>query len=69
MKKISVGFMLTQTAQINLPRKLFLKNNPVLKEKMGKMSRKLAEEKYDKNILCAKFTNIIKKIENVQKLP
>ena len=36
---------------------------------MGKMSRKLAEEKYDKNILCAKFTNIIKKIENVQKLP
>ena len=48
---------------------VFLKNNRVLKEEMGKMSRKLAEEKYDKNILCAKFANVIKKIENVQKLP
>ena len=38
---------------------LYLKNNPDLAKKMGKNSRRLAETKYDKSILCAKFADMI----------
>ena len=63
MKKTS-GFYVDPNWPNQLADKIvFLKNNRVLKEEMGKMSRKLAEEKYDKNILCAKFANVIKKLK------
>jgi len=70
VEKNKCGFYVDPSCPNQLADKIvFLKNNPALKEKMGKMSRKLAEEKYDKNILCANFTNVIKKIQSVQKLP
>lgn len=42
---------------------IMLKKNPDLCEKMGLNSRKLAENKFDKSILCKQFANLIKKLE------
>jgi len=39
-----------------------LKNDPTLCISMGNNARKLAEEKYDKNILCCQYIEVIKKI-------
>ena len=39
---------------------LYLKNNPDVGYKMGLNSRKLAEEKYDKVLLCKEFYNVVK---------
>lgn len=44
---------------------LFLKKNNLKKENMGILSRKLAEEKYDKKILCKNFADVVKKIKYV----
>nr|WP_240467917.1 glycosyltransferase family 4 protein [Euzebyella marina] len=41
---------------------LFLKNNPIILEQMGKNSRTLAETVYDKSILCDKFANLVDKL-------
>ena len=38
---------------------LTLKNNPDLAKQMGENSRALAENKYDKSILCAQFAEVI----------
>ncbi|PRX55301.1 glycosyltransferase family 4 protein [Flagellimonas meridianipacifica] len=43
---------------------LHLKANPKLTEKMGLNSRKLAETKYDKSILCSEFVDVIDSISN-----
>lgn len=40
-----------------------LKNNPKLCEVMGLNSRKLAETKYDKSILCKEFANLVKELK------
>ena len=40
---------------------LFLRSNPDIVQKMGRRSRKLAETKYDKSILCEEFAQLIKK--------
>ena len=39
-----------------------LKNDPKLCISMGNNARKLAVEKYDKNILCGQYIEVIKKI-------
>lgn len=39
-----------------------LKNNPLLCKEMGENSRKLAEEKFDKSILCNQFVELIEKV-------
>lgn len=39
---------------------LFLKSNPKIVLEKGKLSRKLAESKYDKSILCEEFAQLIK---------
>ncbi len=43
---------------------VFLKNNPVILKQMGANSRKLAETKYDKSILCREFSTVV---DHVQK--
>lgn len=40
---------------------LFLKSNPDIVQEMGRLSRKLAETKYDKSILCEEFAQLINK--------
>lgn len=40
-----------------------LKDSPKLCGEMGKNSRKLAETRYDKSILCKKFVNVVKQVE------
>ena len=40
---------------------LYLRSNPDIIREMGKRSRKLAETKYDKSILCEEFAQLIKK--------
>lgn len=42
---------------------IYLKENPEIAKKMGLNSRKLAETKYDKSILCREFADVVKKIE------
>lgn len=44
---------------------IFLKNNPELLQQMGANSRKLAETKYDKSILCREFSSVV---DNVQRM-
>ena len=38
-----------------------IKNNPVLRAKMGQNSRRLAEEEFDKSILYAKYVSLVEK--------
>ena len=40
-----------------------LKNSPKMMLKMGLNSRKLAEAKFDKSILCKKFANVVEALE------
>ncbi|RKN76944.1 glycosyltransferase family 4 protein [Ulvibacterium marinum] len=42
---------------------LFLKENPESCEKMGQNARRLAENKYDKSILCSEFADVVNSIE------
>ena len=42
---------------------LSLKDNPKTCEIMGINSRKLAETKYDKSILCREFANVIAELD------
>ena len=42
---------------------LNLKNNPETCKKMGLNSRKLAETKYDKSILCREFAEVVASLE------
>ena len=41
---------------------MYLKNNESMKEQMGLAARKLAEDKYDKQILCREFALIVEKL-------
>lgn len=41
---------------------LFLFENPEVCEEMGVNSRKVAESKYDKSILCKKFVDVVEKL-------
>ena len=43
---------------------IFLKNSPDLRKDMGGKSRKLAETKYDKSILCRQFYDIIVRVKS-----
>ncbi|ETZ24554.1 glycosyltransferase family 4 protein [Pedobacter sp. V48] len=38
---------------------VFLQNNPEIVQRLGEESRKLAEHKFDKSILCREFSNVI----------
>ena len=42
----------------------YLKDNPTICKEMGLSSRKLAETKYDKSILCKEFAAVVKKTES-----
>lgn len=42
---------------------LFLSSNPEIVQEMGRLSRKLAETKYDKSILCEEYVQLINKQE------
>lgn len=42
---------------------VFLKNNPKLVQQMAVNSRKLAETKYDKSILCREFSSVVDKVQ------
>jgi glycosyltransferase involved in cell wall biosynthesis len=41
----------------------FLKDNPAILKKMGLNSRKLAENEFDKSILCEKFASVVNAVE------
>lgn len=43
---------------------MFLKQNPEEINKMGQESRKLAESKYDKSLLCQEFVDVVNKLES-----
>lgn len=58
------GFYVNPSNPNDLVEKIKLLQQDVIKLKMfGENSRKLAENKYDKSILCTKFTNVISNIK------
>jgi len=60
IEKYRCGLTVHPTNEEDLLEKIiFLKNSPDLVTEMGKNSRKLAETKFDKSILCKKFVEVI----------
>lgn len=47
---------------------LYLKDNPEIVQEMGENARKLAENKYDKTILCKEFADIVNSISKQPKI-
>lgn len=59
-EKYNCGYYVNPNNPIDLVNKInFLKQNPDLVQQMGKNSRRLAETKFDKSILCKEFVEVI----------
>lgn len=61
-EKYNCGYYVNPNNPIDLVNRIiFLKQNPDLVQQMGKNSRRLAETKFDKSILCKEFVEVIEK--------
>ncbi|MEE9361056.1 MAG: glycosyltransferase family 4 protein [Cellulophaga sp.] len=64
VEKYDCGIFVDPTTPNELAKQIItLKNNPKLCEKMGRNSRKLAEEKFDKSILCKQFSEVVNNLQ------
>lgn len=65
VEKHSCGFFVNPSKPEELvERILFLKQNPAITAEMGAKSRWLAENQYDKSILCRQFANVVENCLN-----
>lgn len=68
VEKYNCGYYVNPKDPQDLVNKLlYLKENPKKIIEMGQESRKLAENKYDKTILCQEFADIVNKLANKRK--